>query len=430
MREFSHFQKSSRFVKIIRTLSILATLCALGFSAQAVQANKLSDVQKEIKQKESKIAEQKRKRESLQSTLKSQEIEMGNVSNSLKKTEMTLGEIRQAIQRTEQEIKRLENQEIQQKEKLKQQLDSAYRSGIHPSVLERLLSETAKNADRMEAYYDHINQVRIDAIYELRRTQEELKARRDELRGQQKGQQTQLSEQKKQEKELQKVKNERERTILAIDKTLEKEQSRLEDLRANENALRNQISRAAQEAAQQDKQREKEREQQELAKLEQKKASEQKRKATEQEKQEVRERVREEVREEVRAGNGLGSGKYAMPVSGKVVNSYGSTQMGELRWNGIVIQAGAGTPVRAIAGGKVILAEWLQGYGQLVIIDHGGGDMSLYGYNQSLSVRKGARVSAGQTIAAVGNSGGQSRSALYFEIRRKGAAVNPMRWLK
>lgn len=417
-------------MKIIRTLSILATLCALGFSAQAVQANKLSDVQKEIKQKESKIAEQKRKRESLQSTLKSQEIEMGNVSNNLKKTEMTLGEIRQAIQRTEQEIKRLENQEIQQKEKLKQQLDSAYRSGIHPSVLERLLSEAAKNADRMEAYYDHINQVRIDAIYELRRTQEELKARRDELRGQQKGQQTQLSEQKKQEKELQKVKNERERTILAIDKTLEKEQSRLEDLRANENALRNQISRAAQEAAQQDKQREKEREQQELAKLEQKKASEQKRKATEQEKQEVRERVREEVREEVRAGNGLGSGKYAMPVSGKVVNSYGSTQMGELRWNGIVIQAGAGTPVRAIAGGKVILAEWLQGYGQLVIIDHGGGDMSLYGYNQSLSVRKGARVSAGQTIAAVGNSGGQSRSALYFEIRRKGAAVNPMRWLK
>lgn len=417
-------------MKIIRTLSILATLCALGFSAQAVQANKLSDVQKEIKQKESKIAEQKRKRESLQSTLKSQEIEMGNVSNSLKKTEMTLGEIRQAIQRTEQEIKRLENQEIQQKEKLKQQLDSAYRSGIHPSVLERLLSEAAKNADRMEAYYDHINQVRIDAIYELRRTQEELKARRDELRGQQKGQQTQLSEQKKQEKELQKVKNERERTILAIDKTLEKEQSRLEDLRANENALRNQISRAAQEAAQQAKQREKEREQQELAKLEQKKASEQKRKATEQEKQEVRERVREEVREEVRAGNGLGSGKYAMPVSGKVVNSYGSTQMGELRWNGIVIQAGAGTPVRAIAGGKVILAEWLQGYGQLVIIDHGGGDMSLYGYNQSLSVRKGARVSAGQTIAAVGNSGGQSRSALYFEIRRKGAAVNPMRWLK
>lgn len=427
---FLIFQQSCIVVKPFYRFSFFLPALLFGLGVPSAFANNLTKIQQEIKQKQTQIAEQKKKRDSLQSTLKSQEIEMGNVSNNLKKTEMTLGETRQAIQRTEQEIKRLEKQETLQKEKLKAQLDSAYRSGIHPSVLERLLSESAKNADRMEAYYDHINQVRIDAIYELRRTQDELKARRDELRGQQKGQQSQLSEQKKQEKELQKVKNERERTILALDKTLEKEQHRLDELKANEAALRNQISRAAQEAERQAKQKEKEREQQELAKLEQKKAAEQKRKATEQEKQEVRERVREQVREEVRAGNGLGNGKYAMPVSGKIINSYGSTQMGELKWNGVVIQAGAGTPVRAIAGGRVILAEWLQGYGQLVIIDHGAGDMSLYGYNQSLSVRKGARVSAGQVIAGVGNSGGQSRSALYFEIRRKGAAVNPMRWLK
>ncbi len=96
----------------------------------------------------------------------------------------------------------------------------------------------------------------------------------------------------------------------------------------------------------------------------------------------------------------------------------------------MVIQAGAGTAVKAIASGRVILADWLQGYGQVVVIDHGNGDMSLYGYNQSVSVRKGARVQAGQTIASVGNSGGQSRSALYFEIRRKGVAVNPLKWVQ
>lgn len=409
-------------MKQFLTLSFIAALCGVSLMPQTAQANNLSKIQQEIKQQQSKIAEQKKKRDSLQSTLKSQEIEMGNVTNNLKKTESTLSETRQAIQRTEQEIKRLEKQEILQKEKLKEQLDAAYRSGIHPSVLERLLSESAKNADRMEAYYEHINQVRIDAIHDLRRTQEELKARRDELKGQQKGQQTQLSEQKKQEKELQKVKNERESTIRAIDRTLDKEQSRLDELKANENALRNQLTAASNEEARQSKAQE----QAEIEKLEKRKASEKQGKATEQEKQAVRERVREEVR----AGNGLGSGKYAMPVSGKIINRYGSTQMGELKWNGLVIQAGAGTPVKAIAGGKVILADWLQGYGQVVVIDHGGGDMSLYGYNQSLSVRKGSRVSAGQTIAAVGNSGGQSRAALYFEIRRKGAAVNPMRWLK
>ncbi|MCT8666640.1 murein hydrolase activator EnvC [Glaesserella parasuis] len=372
-------------------------------------AGDLSKNQQKRQAIKNKIDEQKKKRDSLQSTLKNQEIEMGKVLNSLKQTEMTLSETRASIKRTEQEIKRLEKQEAVQKEKLKEQLDSAYRSGIHPSVLERLLSEEAKNADRMGAYYEHINQVRIDAIYELRRTQADLKARRDELKEQQKGQQTQLNKQKKQEKDLQKVKNERESTLRSIDKSLAQDQGHLENLKANEEALRNQLVQASNESEQQEKQ--------DIAKLEQKKNTEERRSATESEKQQVR------------AGNGL-SGKYRMPVSGKIINRFGSTQMGEIKWNGVVIQASAGTPVRAIAGGRVILATWLQGYGEVVVIEHGKGDMSLYGYNQSVNVRKGERVQAGQVIASVGNSGGQSRSALYFEIRRKGVAVNPLKWVQ
>ncbi|MCT8553079.1 murein hydrolase activator EnvC [Glaesserella parasuis] len=372
-------------------------------------AGDLSKIQQKSQALKNKIDEQKKKRDSLQSTLKNQEIEMGKVLNSLKQTEMTLSETRASIKRTEQEIKRLEKQEAVQKEKLKEQLDSAYCSGIHPSVLERLLSEEAKNADRMGAYYEHINQVRIDAIYELRRTQADLKARRDELKEQQKGQQTQLNKQKKQEKDLQKVKNERESTLRSIDKSLAQDQGHLENLKANEEALRNQLVQASNESEQQEKQ--------DIAKLEQKKNTEERRSATESEKQQVR------------AGNGL-SGKYRMPVSGKIINRFGSTQMGEIKWNGVVIQASAGTPVRAIAGGRVILATWLQGYGEVVVIEHGKGDMSLYGYNQSVNVRKGERVQAGQVIASVGNSGGQSRSALYFEIRRKGVAVNPLKWVQ
>lgn len=402
---------------------LVCFLIVLGLGLnQSVCANHLSNIQQEIKQQQSKITEQKQKRDSLKSILKSQEIEMGNVSNHLKRTELTLSEIRQAIARTEQEIKRLEKQENQQKEKLKIQLDSAYRSGIHPSILVQLLSESAKEVNRIEAYYDHINQVRIDAIYELRRTQAELKARRDELQGQQQGQQTQLNEQKKQEKELQKVKNEREKTIQAIDKTLDKEQGRLGALKENEAELHHHLNQAENEASLQAK----ERERQALEHLEQTKNDEQKRKATEKEKQ----AIREQVRQEVKAGNGLGNGKYAMPVEGKVVKRYGSHLMGELKWSGIVIQAPAGTAVKAVAGGRVILTGWLDGYGQVVVIDHGNEDLSLYGYNQSIAVRKGAKVAQGQVIAAVGNSGGQSRSALYFEIRRKGVVFNPMRWLQ
>ncbi|MCT8741863.1 murein hydrolase activator EnvC [Glaesserella parasuis] len=396
-------------MKLIKYFALIVLVYAVPTLFTETMADDLSKIQQKSQALKNKIDEQKKKRDSLQSTLKNQEIEMGKVLNSLKQTEMTLSETRASIKRTEQEIKRLEKQEAVQKEKLKEQLDSAYRSGIHPSVLERLLSEEAKNADRMGAYYEHINQVRIDAIYELRRTQADLKARRDELKEQQKGQQTQLNKQKKQEKDLQKVKNERESTLRSIDKSLAQDQGHLENLKANEEALRNQLVQASNESEQQEKQ--------DIAKLEQKKNTEERRSATESEKQQVR------------AGNGL-SGKYRMPVSGKIINRFGSTQMGEIKWNGVVIQASAGTPVRAIAGGRVILATWLQGYGEVVVIEHGKGDMSLYGYNQSVNVRKGERVQAGQVIASVGNSGGQSRSALYFEIRRKGVAVNPLKWVQ
>ncbi|WP_202115158.1 murein hydrolase activator EnvC [Glaesserella parasuis] len=396
-------------MKLIKYFALIVLVYAVPTLFTETMAGDLSKIQQKSQALKNKIDEQKKKRDSLQSTLKNQEIEMGKVLNSLKQTEMTLSETRASIKRTEQEIKRLEKQEAVQKKKLKEQLDSAYRSGIHPSVLERLLSEEAKNADRMGAYYEHINQVRIDAIYELRRTQADLKARRDELKEQQKGQQTQLNKQKKQEKDLQKVKNERESTLRSIDKSLAQDQGHLENLKANEEALRNQLVQASNESEQQEKQ--------DIAKLEQKKNTEERRSATESEKQQVR------------AGNGL-SGKYRMPVSGKIINRFGSTQMGEIKWNGVVIQASAGTPVRAIAGGRVILATWLQGYGEVVVIEHGKGDMSLYGYNQSVNVRKGERVQAGQVIASVGNSGGQSRSALYFEIRRKGVAVNPLKWVQ
>lgn len=396
-------------MKLIKYFALIVLVYAVPTLFTETMAGDLSKIQQKSQALKNKIDEQKKKRDSLQSTLKNQEIEMGKVLNSLKQTEITLSETRASIKRTEQEIKRLEKQEAVQKEKLKEQLDSAYRSGIHPSVLERLLSEEAKNADRMGAYYEHINQVRIDAIYELRRTQADLKARRDELKEQQKGQQTQLNKQKKQEKDLQKVKNERESTLRSIDKSLAQDQGHLENLKANEEALRNQLVQASNESEQQEKQ--------DIAKLEQKKNTEERRSATESEKQQVR------------AGNGL-SGKYRMPVSGKIINRFGSTQMGEIKWNGVVIQASAGTPVRAIAGGRVILATWLQGYGEVVVIEHGKGDMSLYGYNQSVNVRKGERVQAGQVIASVGNSGGQSRSALYFEIRRKGVAVNPLKWVQ
>jgi septal ring factor EnvC (AmiA/AmiB activator) len=123
-------------------------------------------------------------------------------------------------------------------------------------------------------------------------------------------------------------------------------------------------------------------------------------------------------------------GKLAWPVQGRVAGDYGQPRgAGPVKWSGVLLEASAGTPVRAIYHGRVAFADWLQGLGLLVIVDHGGGYMSLYGHNEALLKESGDWVEPGEPIAQVGDTGGQTRSGLYFEIRLNGEPVDPSRWI-
>jgi septal ring factor EnvC (AmiA/AmiB activator) len=123
-------------------------------------------------------------------------------------------------------------------------------------------------------------------------------------------------------------------------------------------------------------------------------------------------------------------GKLAWPVQGRIAGDYGQPRgAGPVRWNGVLLEATAGTPVRAVHRGRVAFADWLQGLGLLVIVDHGGGYMSLYGHNEALLKESGDWVEPGEPIAQVGDTGGQSRPGLYFEIRSNGEPVNPSDWM-
>jgi len=122
-------------------------------------------------------------------------------------------------------------------------------------------------------------------------------------------------------------------------------------------------------------------------------------------------------------------GKLPWPIQGRLIRRYGErSKAGDRRTGGVVLSAREGLEVRAITHGRVVFADWLRGFGQLIIIDHGGGYMSLYGYNQSLLREPGEWVNAGDSIATVGDSGGQAENGLYFEIRRAGQTLNPGRW--
>jgi septal ring factor EnvC (AmiA/AmiB activator) len=123
-------------------------------------------------------------------------------------------------------------------------------------------------------------------------------------------------------------------------------------------------------------------------------------------------------------------GKLGWPVDGRLVGDYGQPRgAGPIKWTGVMLEATAGTPVRAVYHGRVAFADWLQGLGLLLIVDHGGGYMSLYGHNEALLKESGDWVQPGETIAQVGDSGGQARPGVYFEIRYNGEPVNPHPWI-
>lgn len=123
-------------------------------------------------------------------------------------------------------------------------------------------------------------------------------------------------------------------------------------------------------------------------------------------------------------------GQLPWPVQGQVSASFGDQRAGGLSWDGMVITTARDSPVRAVSSGRVAYADWLPGMGLLVILDHGDGYLSLYGHNDRLYKAVGSAVSAGDVIAAAGDTGGRAEPELYFEIRRAGKPIDPRPWFK
>lgn len=123
-------------------------------------------------------------------------------------------------------------------------------------------------------------------------------------------------------------------------------------------------------------------------------------------------------------------GLLALPVRGELAGRFGSPRSdGGLTWKGLFLAARPGESVKAVAAGRVVFADWLRGFGNLLIVDHGEGYMSLYGYNETLLKQVGDEITGGDTVATVGNSGGSGDSGLYFELRHQGKPFDPLSWI-
>ncbi len=425
----NHRQKQYNKQSKIRVLYLFALLFAF-FSfnpytfANQISENKnqLKDIQQDIAEKEKSVKQQQKKRTDLLTQLKEQESTISEVGRSLHTTQTHLSKLENEVLSLNTNIKRLQIHQKEQRQLLASQLDAAFRQGNHQGLELLLNGQESQRKERILAYYSYLNQARQETILKLQKTTEELNQKKKQQLEKQNEQKAILSSQKQQKQQMEIARTARQKTLTSLESSLKKEQQSLTELRQNEARLRNKIAKAEREAKARAEQ-----EAREAARVRARVAAKQK----QAQQTGASYKPTEEERALMARTGGLGrpAGQAVWPVRGRVIHSFADAIQGELRWKGIVISASEGTEVRAISDGRVLLADWLQGYGLVVVVEHGKGDMSIYGYNQSTLVKVGQQVRAGQPIALAGSSGGQQQPALYFEIRRQGRAVNPLPWL-
>ena len=393
-----------RSVLYASALSAGVLLCAS--SAHADDRDQLKSIQADIAARQRAIKQQEQQRASLLAQLKAQEEAIAAAARKLRETQDSLNQLNKQIDEMNAALAKLERQRASQERNLAAQLDAAFRQGPHTGIQMVLSGEEGQRNQRMQVYFSYFNQARQETIAELKKTREEMAVQKSMLEEKQSQQQTLVYEQKAQQAKLEQARNERKKTLSGLESSIQQGQQQLSELRANESRLRGRIAQA--EAAAKARADREARDAQAVRDRQQ----EASRKGTTY-------KPTESERSLMSRTGGLGSprGQAFWPVRGPLLHRYGEQLQGELRWKGMVIAASEGTEVRAIADGRVILADWLQGYGLVVVVEHGKGDMSLYGYNQSALVSVGTQVRAGQPIALVGSSGGQGRPSLYFEIR-------------
>lgn len=270
--------------------------------------------------------------------------------------------------------------------------------GAQPDALKLLLNRDDPNRIARELHYlTYLSRARAELIHNLRSNL----GRINELEGTTRQQSAELAaidaEQQAQRKRREAEKRARKAVLVRVSRQIEQQRREISTLKRNENRLAGLVEQLSRMLA--------------------------------------RARPQALRNERLPDASGDGSpfaqlkGRLNLPVRGELRNRFGSPREGSgLSWKGLFIAAPAGQDVKAIAAGRVVFADWLRGFGNLMIIDHGGGYMSLYGNNESLFKQVGAATLGGETVAAVGNSGGNTDSGLYFEIRHQGKAFDPLAW--
>jgi len=368
--------------------------------------NNLNKIQKQIDLIDKEIKKNTKVKKGLNKSLKKHEKEISATKKEIYKVKKKQKSNKKKLASLNKKLKKLELEMLKRK---KLQSEILYQSYIKPKpgYLQLFLEGINPNeVSRQINYIGFLTKAQNENILELNKIRENISSTKKSTKKILKNV-TQLRKKKeKNAKKLEKRKKAKKITLSKISKKLKSQKSKKQKLQQDEKKLSNLVKNL-------------------MLKL---KAEEKKRRV---EKKEITDKKKIVDIEAYKINFAKLKKKLKLPIKGKIIHKYNSKRRDTgTRWKGLFIKAKEGSNVTSVASGQVVFSDWLRGFGNIIIIDHGKSYMSLYGNNDSLLKQKGEYIKGGDVIALSGNSGGNKNNGLYYELRHNGKPFNPLKWTK
>ncbi|EDY87092.1 membrane-bound metallopeptidase [gamma proteobacterium HTCC5015] len=349
---------------------------------------KLEEVREEINDLMEDIEDAREDKSDTEQALFKAEQALGNVRKKLASLNGDIDANKSRLNRLETQQSDLQRELASQKQRLANQIRASYISGQREQLKLILNQEDPATLSRIATYYDYLNRARSEHIEEARETLHSLAQVEREIEHENQ-QLVKLVQQHDRERErLSKHRTSREKALVAVRSQLKQSGRTLSRLRGDEERFEALLKSLSNLLA------------------------------------DIPDAPSAQIPFKKLRGN------LGWPTQGELSHRYGEPRSpGGLKWQGVLLKAPAGNEVRSVSSGRVAFADYFQGFGLIVIVDHDDGYISLYGHNRLLYVSTGDWIERGDVIAEVGDSGGLERSALYFELRHRGQPIDPAGWL-
>lgn len=401
--------------------ALAVALLLLGLALPAVAQNsgdterKLQTIKRELQSVAKERRQLESKRGAATRQLREADEQVGRSGKSLRKTEQELARSEQALADLQQQRDRLQATLGSRRQELARLLRAAYAQGEAAPLKLLLAQDRVADANRLLTYHRYLQRDRAARIVVLTGELSALDVLEREIIAQRRAHDAARAQQRAQLAQLERDRKARAALVAKIDHSYQDKRKREQALGRDAKGLERLLKKLRAAAARAQAQR----------KAAAAKAAREAAAASS-----AGRPTPTRVAPAVAQAPALQVGGLGWPLSGSLLAGYGAKMPDGRGSDGLLIGASAGTPVKAVADGSVVYAEWMTGYGLLLIVDHGNDYMSLYAHNDALLREAGDAVKRGDPVSTVGSSGGHGRPALYFELRRGGQTVNPNTWLK